>query len=173
MTDLDELSYPIGRFSPPAASLHGIRAAHIETLRQLSERLCAVTAGLNDIQLDTPYREGGWTAPTLIFASSWPSPKIGPPSSPTIRPPGPTWPIAAGCPSAAPWQSSRGCMSAGLRCSNPSPKRTSIRATTTLRVAGKPWQRCWLCTPGMRAITPRTSPVCALGRAGRASDDRR
>jgi hypothetical protein len=66
MTDLDELSYPIGRFSPPAASLHGIRAAHIETLRQLSERLCAVTAGLNDIQLDTPYREGGWTARQVV-----------------------------------------------------------------------------------------------------------
>ena len=32
MPALDELSYPIGRFSPPAASLHGIRTAHIETL---------------------------------------------------------------------------------------------------------------------------------------------
>ena len=66
MTDLDELSYPIGRFSPPAASLPGIRAAHIETLRQLSERLRAVTAGLNDAQLDTPYREGGWTARQVV-----------------------------------------------------------------------------------------------------------
>lgn len=66
MTDLDELRYPIGRFSPPAASLPGIRAAHIETLRQLSERLRAVTAGLNDAQLDTPYREGGWTARQVV-----------------------------------------------------------------------------------------------------------
>jgi hypothetical protein len=41
MTDLDDLRYPIGRFNPPASSLPGIRAAHIETLRQLPERLRA------------------------------------------------------------------------------------------------------------------------------------
>lgn len=66
MTEQTDLRYPIGRFSPPAASLPGIRAAHIETLRQLSERLRAVTAGLNDAQLDTPYREGGWTVRQVV-----------------------------------------------------------------------------------------------------------
>ncbi len=66
MTEQTDLRYPIGRFSPPAASLPGIRAAQIETLRQLSERLRAVTAGLSDAQLDTSYREGGWTVRQVV-----------------------------------------------------------------------------------------------------------
>jgi uncharacterized damage-inducible protein DinB len=35
-------------------------------LRRLPERLRAVVAGLNDNQLDTPYREGGWTVRQLV-----------------------------------------------------------------------------------------------------------
>ena len=66
MVDLDDLRFPIGRFSPPAASLPGIRAAHIQTLRLLPERLRAAVSGLTDAQLDTPYREGGWTVRQLI-----------------------------------------------------------------------------------------------------------
>jgi hypothetical protein len=66
MTDLDDLRYPIGPFNPPASSLAGIRAAHIETLRQLPDRLRVAVAGLNDAQLDTPYREGGWTVRQVV-----------------------------------------------------------------------------------------------------------
>jgi len=66
MTDLDDLRYPIGRFSAPATSMAGVRAAHIGTLRQLPERLRAATDGLNDAQLDTPYREGGWTVRQVV-----------------------------------------------------------------------------------------------------------
>ena len=63
---LDDLRYPIGRFSPPASTMAGIRSAHIATLRQLPERLKAAVAGLEDHQLDTPYREGGWTVRQLV-----------------------------------------------------------------------------------------------------------
>jgi len=66
MTDQDDLRYPIGRFNPPATSMPGIRAAHIETLRLLPERLRAAVAGLNDAQLDTPYRDGGWTVRQVV-----------------------------------------------------------------------------------------------------------
>ncbi len=66
MTDLDELRFPIGRFSAPASSMAGIRAAHIQTLRLLPERLRAAVAGLNDAHLDTPYREGGWTVRQVV-----------------------------------------------------------------------------------------------------------
>jgi hypothetical protein len=66
MKELDDLRYPIGRFSPPAASLPGIRAAHIQTLRLLPERLRAAIAGLSDAQLDTPYREDGWTVRQVV-----------------------------------------------------------------------------------------------------------
>ncbi len=66
MTDLDDLRYPIGRFAAPASSTPGIRAAHIQTLRLLPERLQAAVNGLGDAQLDTPYREGGWTVRQLV-----------------------------------------------------------------------------------------------------------
>jgi hypothetical protein len=66
MTDQDDLRYPVGRFRPPAASMPGIRAAHIETLRLLPERLRAAVAGLNEAQLDTPYRDGGWTVRQVV-----------------------------------------------------------------------------------------------------------
>ena len=66
MTDLDDLRYPIGRFSPPASSVAGIRAAHIQTVRLLPERLRAAVSGLNEAQLDTPYREGGWTVRQVV-----------------------------------------------------------------------------------------------------------
>ena len=66
MSELDVLRYPIGRFAPPASSLPSIRAAHIQTLRRLPERLRAAVAGLNDDQLDTPYREGGWTVRQVV-----------------------------------------------------------------------------------------------------------
>ena len=66
MTDLDDLRYPIGRFARRPASLPGIRAAQIQTLRLLPERLRAAVAGLNDAQLDTPYREGGWTVRQVV-----------------------------------------------------------------------------------------------------------
>ena len=66
MTEQDDLRYPIGHFTPPASSLSGIRAAYIQTLRQLPAHLRAAVAGLNDTQLDTPYREGGWTVRQVV-----------------------------------------------------------------------------------------------------------
>jgi uncharacterized damage-inducible protein DinB len=66
MADISDLRFPIGRFRMPASSLPGIRAAHIQVLRELPERLTAAIAGLDDAQLDTPYREGGWTVRQLV-----------------------------------------------------------------------------------------------------------
>ena len=66
MTDLDSQRYPIGRFSPADAGAPEIRAAHIDVLRQLPARLRAAVAGLSDGQLDTPYREGGWTVRQVV-----------------------------------------------------------------------------------------------------------
>jgi uncharacterized damage-inducible protein DinB len=66
MPDLDDPRYPIGRFAPPAMSLPDVRAAHIHTLRQLPERLRSAVSGLTDHQLDTPYREGGWTVRQVV-----------------------------------------------------------------------------------------------------------
>ena len=66
MTDQDDLRYPVGRFRPLATSMPDARPAHIETLRLLPERLRAAVAGLNDAQLDTPYRDGGWTVRLVV-----------------------------------------------------------------------------------------------------------
>jgi hypothetical protein len=66
MTDLDDPRYPIGRFRPAAARVPGARSAHVETLRSLPAQLRAAVSGLNDSQLDTPYRDGGWTVRQLV-----------------------------------------------------------------------------------------------------------
>jgi hypothetical protein len=66
MQDLDDLRYPIGRFIPPASSVPGIRSAQMQTLRLLPARLRAAVAGLSDAQIETPYRDGGWTVRQLV-----------------------------------------------------------------------------------------------------------
>jgi uncharacterized damage-inducible protein DinB len=66
MIDLHDLRYPIGRFTPPIQSNPDIRSRQIETLRELPQRLHGAVEGLSDDQLETPYREGGWTVRQLI-----------------------------------------------------------------------------------------------------------
>jgi uncharacterized damage-inducible protein DinB len=58
----DDLRYPIGRCNPAATT----RAQQIETIRQLPARLREAVHGLSDAQLDTPYREGGWTVRQVV-----------------------------------------------------------------------------------------------------------
>jgi hypothetical protein len=72
MADLDDLRYPVGKFHLKAVSTAAERSAQIETLRLLPEGLRAAVNGLNDAQLDTPYRDGGWTVRQVIhhFADS-------------------------------------------------------------------------------------------------------
>ncbi len=66
MAELDDLRYPLGKFRPPADSTPAVRAEQIETLRRLPEHLRKAVAGLNDAQLDTPYRDGGWTVRQVV-----------------------------------------------------------------------------------------------------------
>jgi uncharacterized damage-inducible protein DinB len=66
MTEPNILRYPVGRFRRPAASTAEIRSAQIETLRLLPERLRAAVSGLSQAQLDTPYRDGGWTVRQVV-----------------------------------------------------------------------------------------------------------
>ena len=72
MADQEDLRYPIGRFRPPAEITPALRAAQIETLRLLPERLRSAVGGLSDAQLDTPYRDGGWPVRQVVhhFADS-------------------------------------------------------------------------------------------------------
>jgi uncharacterized damage-inducible protein DinB len=62
----DDLRYPIGRFQASSASTADDRAAHIAALRELPDRLSEAVNGLDDAQLDTAYREGGWSVRQVV-----------------------------------------------------------------------------------------------------------
>lgn len=66
MQELEDLRYPIGRFKAPPSSDPAIRAEHISTLRLLPGTLQSAINGLSRPQLDTPYRDGGWTVRQLV-----------------------------------------------------------------------------------------------------------
>ncbi len=72
MTELEDRRYPIGRFRPPSSSDPAVRADQISNLRLLPSTLQSAVYGLTSSQLDTPYREGGWTVRQLVhhFADS-------------------------------------------------------------------------------------------------------
>jgi len=53
--------YPIGKFSFPGAVSESDRTAFIGNIAEAPAKLRAAVAGLSAQQLDTPYREGGWT----------------------------------------------------------------------------------------------------------------
>jgi hypothetical protein len=61
-----DLRYPIGTFTDVATLAPAGRAAAIRTLTELPARLRLATSGLDDHQLDTPYRPGGWTVRQLV-----------------------------------------------------------------------------------------------------------
>jgi uncharacterized damage-inducible protein DinB len=63
---MEDLRYPVGPFDPPASpSAPDIRRA-IDNIAECPQRLRAAVAGLSDSQLDTPYRDGGWTARQVV-----------------------------------------------------------------------------------------------------------
>ncbi len=57
--------YPIGKFRRAEANLTD-HAAAIAELTVLPENLRAAVNGLSEAQLETPYREGGWTVRQLV-----------------------------------------------------------------------------------------------------------
>jgi uncharacterized damage-inducible protein DinB len=64
--DLDHQKYPIGKFDGKRPDTAEERAAMIAVLRAHPKKLRDAVAGLSDEQLDTPYREGGWTVRQLV-----------------------------------------------------------------------------------------------------------
>lgn len=57
--------YPIGKFRRGDTDVSN-HAAAVATLAALPENLRSSVYGLNAAQLDTPYREGGWTVRQLV-----------------------------------------------------------------------------------------------------------
>jgi hypothetical protein len=62
----DQLKYPLGRYQAPNAISAAQRAAWIEQMAELPAELSKAVSGLDDVQLDTPYRPGGWTVRQVV-----------------------------------------------------------------------------------------------------------
>ncbi len=58
--------YPIGKFLWPAAVTPGERDQYIAHIAAAPAAYRQAVHGLNDQQLDTPYREGGWTVRQVV-----------------------------------------------------------------------------------------------------------
>jgi len=58
--------YPIGKFVHDKEPTPEKRAAWTKDIAELPRHLRAAVAGLTAAQLDTPYREGGWTVRQLV-----------------------------------------------------------------------------------------------------------
>ena len=62
----DDLRFPIGKFRRPESVSATDRARYIEGIESAPARLREAVAGLEDVQLNTPYREGGWTLRQVV-----------------------------------------------------------------------------------------------------------
>jgi uncharacterized damage-inducible protein DinB len=58
--------YPIGPFQMPAEVTPARRQQAINEIASAPAKLRAAVKGLSDSQLDTPYREGGWTVRQVV-----------------------------------------------------------------------------------------------------------
>lgn len=61
MSDLDSLRYPIGPFRPKPGLTAEERAGFIDDIARFPAEFRAAVESLSQEELDTPYREGGWT----------------------------------------------------------------------------------------------------------------
>jgi uncharacterized damage-inducible protein DinB len=58
--------YPIGDFEMPPSVTPGRRQQAIEEIAAAPAKMRAAVKGLKDAQLDTPYRDGGWTVRQVV-----------------------------------------------------------------------------------------------------------
>lgn len=66
MTDTIDPRYPVGRFKPVTVPSPALLAECRSDLAALPMRMADAVRGLTDAQLDTPYRDGGWTVRQLV-----------------------------------------------------------------------------------------------------------
>jgi hypothetical protein len=63
---MEQLKYPVGRFDLTGQLPAGGRTELIDSLATVPARLSRAVQGLSKEQLDTPYRQGGWTVRQLV-----------------------------------------------------------------------------------------------------------
>lgn len=65
MSDVS-LQYPVGRFSEPAVVTRADIDAALDSIASLPAAMRAAVEGLTDAQIETPYRDGGWTVRQVV-----------------------------------------------------------------------------------------------------------
>jgi len=63
---MTDLQYPIGRFQVPDHLTDDERTSAIQAVADLPRLVRAAVTGLDEAQLDTPYRPGGWTVRQVV-----------------------------------------------------------------------------------------------------------
>jgi hypothetical protein len=63
---MENLKFPIGPFSFPAPGTAQQRQTWIAEIAEAPAKFRAAAAGLNEDQINTPYRDGGWTVRQVI-----------------------------------------------------------------------------------------------------------
>lgn len=63
---MSDLRYPIGHFTPEPKATPATRSRHISEIGSLPARFRQTVESLSAQQLDTPYRDGGWTVRQVI-----------------------------------------------------------------------------------------------------------
>ncbi len=58
---MTDLRYPIGKFHYDGPLTDGQKRAFVDEISQVPAEMRAAVNGLSEAQLDTPYRDGGWT----------------------------------------------------------------------------------------------------------------
>ena len=67
MEDLERLRYPVGRYVRPATALDAAtRTECINEIKELPAVMRSLVSKLDDVQLDKPYRPGGWTIRQVV-----------------------------------------------------------------------------------------------------------
>ena len=63
---MSDLSYPIGKFAAPAVYTREGRAEAIQEIKDAPALVRRAVRGLDERQLLTPYRDGGWTVAQVV-----------------------------------------------------------------------------------------------------------
>jgi len=66
MEDIEKLKYPIGYFECPENISHEDINEWTAVLKTLPKRLSSLVENFSESQLNTPYREGGWTVRQVV-----------------------------------------------------------------------------------------------------------
>jgi uncharacterized damage-inducible protein DinB len=63
---MNDLRYPIGKFSHDGDLTEDQKQAFLDEIARAPAELRAAVKGLSEVQLDTPYRPGGWTVRQVV-----------------------------------------------------------------------------------------------------------